>query len=794
MDKNFVNIDDLVRQRLGGGEEQERSGAWLHMRDLLDKEMPQENRAGFIYWRRMLSAVAVLLLIATITVGGYELSANRNSSNTGNNDVAVATPVTKSTPNAFGAPAIHDETNKDQVTSAGIAANDNQAKNDDQDNKKQDNKKIIAANDSHLNDKQSHKHLGTAQKGLNNTDADNKTITSDQLSVASNVIASKENNPVTNNPVAEKSTIKKSIDNGDVSNSGETKEKALASATPSKETKTKMAATHKADIVNPSKGVVGKDASASQDIPGSEAKPNELAKISPAVGKTASEDSKPVAGLTKNASRKPHANKVPAERKVSGEKMKELALASHSTYTKATSIEKAAVPSVTDKALSTKLPLKSHATVDRKKNGIAATAVKVDPTKVAAAKNIASSKIPIVASAASNGQKPVAGTLHKTAKAKSGTATNNSVENVTQNATAANVQKEKRVIQKLVLYEHEHYIKTDPNNGYFNLDTISMQTLTQDLAVAEENSPALPTEKTAAARKSAPVTNNNTPANKSVASNGNIAGSTTAAADPQILPGASASSNGKPAMGQKENATGSKSSGAGALGSLENSFNDIKYKVNGVQFAAGLTAGINGTFFGPSSFNGFQFGVTGDFVFSDEWSFAPELKYFQRANSNYSLNDNYTTYTQNPNGGYTMQQTTNTYSFSTLHSIEMPLIIRYTHGKFNLFIGGNLVYSFSINEGYAQQTPPPTTTTTNGNDTQPKIDPVTDFNSRFGLGCLFGVSYKITPNVTLDLRNVLTLWDNANSAGSKYVSDQVYKSPSLQLSLGYRLGGNKHKE
>ncbi|MBS1688897.1 MAG: hypothetical protein JSS96_09250, partial [Bacteroidetes bacterium] len=39
MDKNMINIDDLFKQRFNR-EEEERPGAWLRMRDLLDDKMP----------------------------------------------------------------------------------------------------------------------------------------------------------------------------------------------------------------------------------------------------------------------------------------------------------------------------------------------------------------------------------------------------------------------------------------------------------------------------------------------------------------------------------------------------------------------------------------------------------------------------------------------------------------------------------------------------------------------------------------------------------------------------------
>jgi hypothetical protein len=72
MDKNMINIDDLFRQRLGGGEETERPGAWMHMRELLDQRMPERPIGGF-NWRRMLGVMSGLVLLSVLTVGGYHV-------------------------------------------------------------------------------------------------------------------------------------------------------------------------------------------------------------------------------------------------------------------------------------------------------------------------------------------------------------------------------------------------------------------------------------------------------------------------------------------------------------------------------------------------------------------------------------------------------------------------------------------------------------------------------------------------------------------------------------------------
>lgn len=68
----MISIDDLLKQRLGNAEEKERDGAWLRMQELLDQQMPQ-NKVAPVQWRRMLGLVAGAALLATVSLGGYEV-------------------------------------------------------------------------------------------------------------------------------------------------------------------------------------------------------------------------------------------------------------------------------------------------------------------------------------------------------------------------------------------------------------------------------------------------------------------------------------------------------------------------------------------------------------------------------------------------------------------------------------------------------------------------------------------------------------------------------------------------
>jgi len=72
MDKNMINIDDLFKQRLAGGEEKEPAGAWLRMQDLLDKNMPDKVAVGY-NWRRMFGYLTGLVLLSVASIGGYRM-------------------------------------------------------------------------------------------------------------------------------------------------------------------------------------------------------------------------------------------------------------------------------------------------------------------------------------------------------------------------------------------------------------------------------------------------------------------------------------------------------------------------------------------------------------------------------------------------------------------------------------------------------------------------------------------------------------------------------------------------
>ena len=763
MDKNFVNIDNLVRQRLGGGEAQERTGAWQNMRELLDKEMPQQRPVGLFYWRRMLSAIAVLMLIGTVGVGGYKIASSVNGGNVQNTDAGIAAAPTVATPGATESSLKNNEVNK-QISTSGIG-DKNQKANADNDrsvNKQQ----LIAANEKQATNKEVNKQLpvtnqgdnekseaGISHKEVNTVAANNKSANRNAESVADNKQATTNkvsaNNDKKEIPKTKQVSKNDALPVGNTVNNSKPSSTAAVAVTNTNEpahngNKTKTVA-EKNQAVKPGNNTTATSA----NVPGQN---NHAKYVNPNMVKEG--NTKPVA-INNPAAANSHTS-VAANNNVSANNNNnaqtvtpdKLAIGSHAPSTNNTNGVN------TDKAIDTK-------NEPGKDNKVAATnSISNNKTE----NNTSETRVPVFVT--KSGKKIPGDKLQRLNIDKAR-------RNENANTTASvNHLKSKRVIQRMALVEH--FIKTTPGEGFYKLDTISVVTLTEELGIITETKTIIP-------------------ADSKTKNDANSSTQNKATADPRVVPAAAPAPSRHTNV--KENNAGKKTSGALSIENLSEAFNDIKYQVAGMQFAPGLTAGINGTFFGPNSFKGFQFGFTGNFIFSNKVSLMTELKYFHRINNNYYLNDNYYTYTPITGGGYSKELQLNAYSFSTLHSFELPVAVRFTEKKFNFFAGGNFVYTFAINTGAASQPDPSNTITsaTIGNDNAPKLKEQ-DFNARFGFGYLFGISYQVSPNVNFDFRNVQTIWDNSKSSGSKMISNQLYKSPSFQLSFGYRLGGNKNKE
>ena len=335
------------------------------------------------------------------------------------------------------------------------------------------------------------------------------------------------------------------------------------------------------------------------------------------------------------------------------------------------------------------------------------------------------------------------------------------------------MHRESRNIERISI--RQVYQRTAQNTWVLHLDTISIEKGTEEVAFSDRTHPFGPPK----------TLEEWTDDQADMASSGKV----------QPLLAASSNAAAKSDMGKAHAEHGRGNGGGGAFNQLPAAFNDLKMQLGPARLTMGLAAGVNSTFFTPNSFKGFHFGVTANVMVGESLGFIAELKYFQRINNNFTLNDNFYTYTPNAaNTGYTKELMQNPYSFSTLHSFEMPIMVKYVNGNFNFFGGINLAYSFAINEAGGYPTPDPNMVSNVpviGNDQAPKLT-ADDFGARFGVGYLFGIGVQLSQSLSLDVRDVQTFWDNSQTSGARAISNQLYKTPSLQVSMGYRFGGRKN--
>lgn len=234
---------------------------------------------------------------------------------------------------------------------------------------------------------------------------------------------------------------------------------------------------------------------------------------------------------------------------------------------------------------------------------------------------------------------------------------------------------------------------------------------------------------------------------------------------------------------------------------LDEMVKNAKFQMSQVRFYPGVIMGVNSALSGHGTMNGFHLGVTGLLVFGDRWSLLSELKYQQRFNSGVTVNDNYvnSTYVDPTTQLLQNDSVQHYFKFSTLNNVSLPLSLRYNFNRFNVFGGVNLAYFFAINteevDRVYKTTSAPMGTgpsiTYNWREGAPKVS-VDDFGPRFGMGYLLGASYELSPAMQLDLRMTQQLFDNARTPGAKIISQEIYKMPTLQLSILYRFSSNRH--
>jgi len=690
MDKNMINIDDLVRQRLSGGEERERVGAWTNMKALLDKEMPSEPVAVGWNWRRITGYFTGLLLLAALSVGGYkgyEIVKENNHNKKSSNDASE--PVN-------GSP-VAARTHTDNDAAVSVKDIDQAVKNT------KDN--TVAGATSEESQAQIAAEEGTAAVAPTNND--------NHRQANHDATATGNNHSTSNTP------------------DGQTAASSVAVNTSNSNSQNHRTAT------------ASNDQTATNTV---------------------------VTTTNNNAA----ANMAAANGNDIGEK---LASGQHKTVVIASANAAANKNSIKHAPEAPLTPVKNTTAVDNNQP------------------------------AGNN-----AGTILPQAAANS-TTTNNSNQNNAAGATAMvtnnNTEMLRDTLKKIKLLQrfvHDNATHTLS----MRIDTIAIEqqvVLTQRMtAQTAENNTVAPTPELP--KQVTPPANNAIAKNTARKSGAPV---TPAAAAPTPAPASASADENSMLVPLANYKVSSHKSYAWDPERFQDMVRRAKFSMSQIKFYPGITGGLNASF-GSYSMMGFQFGLSGVVAINDHWSILTELKYINRSNKGLSINDNYVNTTgvdsigrYHGNQFYKIYTRTDDsvqhyFNFSILHSVELPISVRYAIGRLYVMGGLNLVYNFGVNTEEIDQhyTVKKTLDSTIYSNVLPiqtvngkaKIT-TSDFASRFGLGYLVGLGYQVTPAVQVDLRMTRTFWDNAGSQGSKDVSNQLYKMPSFQLSVGYRFSQKK---
>ncbi|PZF74897.1 porin family protein [Taibaiella soli] len=710
MDKNMINIDDLVRQRLSGGEEKERVGAWTNMKALLDQEMPPEPIAVGWNWRRIGGYFTGLLLLAALSVGGYkgyEIVKENNLNKNSSNDAS-------------------EHTNGNPVASREHAGNDTHVSVNDIEQAVNNNTKDNTVAGATMTDSRA---KTVAENGAATTVAHHNT--KNHQMGGSHASADGQNNHSSNN-----------------NNNNETPANSVAATTNHN--------SHSASANTSRTTTAANNNSTSTNNNGTAATANNNA----ATNANGSEGND-------------------AAQKLASNQHKTVTIASGNAATNNSGNIKHAPEAPVAKNTANNQPVNSQTNANNAGTIIPQAAVTT-----------------VAGNSGNNGINP-AGTA--------AVITNNNTNML------RDTLKKIKILQRFVRDNATHALS-------MRIDTIAVGqqiVLTQRMTAQQQpanNNTVAPTPQMP--KVTTPTANNAIAKNTARKSSAPAAApaTTPAAAAPTPAPAAATAADDNSMLVPLANyKVSSHKSYAWDPERFQDMVRRAKFSMSQIKFYPGVTGGLNASF-GSYSLMGFQFGLSGVVAINDHWSILTELKYINRSNKGLSINDNYVNTTgvdsigrYHGNQFYKVYTRTDDsvqhyFNFSILHSVELPISVRYAIGRLYVMGGINLVYNFGVNteeidQHYTVKKTLDSTiysnflpiSTVNG---KAKIT-TNDFASRFGLGYLVGLGYQITPAVQLDVRMTRTFWDNASSQGAKDVSNQLYKMPSFQLSVGYRFSQKK---
>ena len=701
MDKNFIHIDDLVRQRMSDAEEKERPAAWLHMRDLLDKEMPSGivPRIGF-NWRRMFSYLGVFLLLASVSVGGYEMYHAQKSFGSAGGPSATAphksahhNTVAASGNTIDAAPATTLPVTVDASIAPAVAVTP--------------------------------LHVATGSATAGNKAQEGNAQGADKLNSTTTIAAHNTQVSATTAPartVAHPVTVQSVTTNGNVNSNNNAA------------TNTHIAKLKSDNTITTTPAAANTWAASSVAVNGMPKTPS----VGMNTGDNAIDNTTTEAEVTANKSagnntpRSNHNNNTPQHLAATS-----LVAKGNNVYGSAVPLKKVENTVVAPKRKDSirKMELLQHVTVDKNTHE---TLYRADTVAV----GYLVFDVPQPKQAQ---QEPVAP------------------------VTTTTTEPSRRERKKLLALNKK------------NAATASQPAVTTPVVAKNVTAPVSKAPIAAAA-----------PAPSSYTRSANFIG--------PVLPRENVYASATPKV------EGHKITKSEVYEErMKDILNQVKFNMGHAAFYPGLIAGLNSSFLSGNTLMGFQFGIMGMLAFDEHWSILAELKYLQRSNNGLSVHDDYATgvnfenigTTGNPNYHITGVNNQHYFNYSTLSTLEMPFMLRYSFSKLSLQGGFNMLYNFAINvEEKKIATPIDENSTTNTKSFGPSAARVKaeDFDKPImGAGYTFGVGYQVTPAVGFDLRMTTLFWDNAKNPGARVISNTLYNVPGMQFNITYRFNADKKK-